>query len=59
MTRTHYTTCICGHDEEDHFLGYGECQVEGCLCAAYEPEEEEFSPYRIDDEDESENEQVG
>ena len=42
MTRTYYTTCICGHEEENHFLGYGECQVEGCLCAAYEPEEEEW-----------------
>ncbi len=41
MTRMYYTTCICGHEEEDHRLGYGECQVEGCLCAAYEPEEQE------------------
>ena len=56
MTRTYYTTCICGHEEEDHFLGYGECQVEGCLCAAYVPEEEEFSLYRINDEDEGESE---
>jgi len=30
-------TCICGHEEEDHRLG--ECQVEGCLCACYEPDD--------------------
>jgi len=56
MTGTYYTTCICEHEEEDHFLGYGKCQVEGCLCAAYEPEEEDYGLYRIDDEDEGEDE---
>ena len=56
MTRIYYTTCICGHEEEDHQFGYGECQVEGCLCAAYEPEEEEWGtlPYSEEVGDESE-----
>ena len=31
--------CISGHEEEDHRDG-SECQVEGCLCACYEPEME-------------------
>ena len=32
--------CTCGHIEEDHSRS-GECQVKGCLCACWEPEEEE------------------
>jgi hypothetical protein len=34
-----YTTCICGHEEEDHSPS-GACTVEGCLCACYEPSDE-------------------
>ena len=34
------STCVCGHEEEEHQGGYGECTVEGCLCAGYEPEGE-------------------
>jgi hypothetical protein len=33
-------TCICGHEEEEHRDG-GECQVQGCLCACYEPDDYE------------------
>ncbi len=34
-------SCICGHAPEEHRNEVGECQVEGCLCAAYEEDEEE------------------
>jgi len=33
-------TCICGHAEEDHGRSRA-CEVEGCLCACYEEDEEE------------------
>lgn len=31
--------CTCGHVAGEH-SGTGECQIEGCLCACYEEEEE-------------------
>jgi hypothetical protein len=40
--------CICGHAEEEHSEETAECEVEGCLCALYEPdyydEEDIFDP---------------
>jgi hypothetical protein len=36
-------SCICGHEEEEHRDG-SECQVEGCLCACYEPDDYEAEP---------------
>lgn len=45
------TTCVCGHEEEDHSLS-GECQVEGCLCASYEPALAEADDWENDDWDE-------
>ena len=33
-------TCTCGHAVEDH-MGNGSCEIEGCLCAGYEEEENE------------------
>lgn len=32
--------CDCGHCEEDHRDGH-ECEVDGCLCAMFECDEEE------------------
>ena len=32
--------CTCGHTIEEHNPRNGTCEVEGCLCACYEPEEE-------------------
>lgn len=32
--------CICGHAEEDHGPS-GACEVDGCLCAAFETYEDE------------------
>jgi hypothetical protein len=32
--------CVCGHPEEDHGPN-GTCQVEGCLCAGYDEEDED------------------
>ena len=36
-------TCICGHEEDEHRDG-SECEVAGCLCACYEPDEYEPQP---------------
>lgn len=32
------TPCVCGHDFDVHEDAGGECGVEDCDCAAYEPE---------------------
>jgi hypothetical protein len=34
-------TCVCGHADDEHDQ-MGECQVEGCGCWYYEPDEEEY-----------------
>jgi hypothetical protein len=44
------STCVCGHEEEEHQGGYGECTVEGCLCAGYEPEGEIADDWLDEDE---------
>ncbi len=31
--------CVCGHAEDEHSTS-GECQIDGCKCAAFEPVEE-------------------
>lgn len=33
--------CFCGHIEEEHDAHTGTCEVEGCECACFEPEEDE------------------
>ena len=44
-----YICVNCGHTEEDHFNGWGECWQDDCLCQLYEPiEVEEFSPLELE-----------
>ncbi len=31
--------CTCGHVEDEH-SDTGECEIEGCLCACFEPDDE-------------------
>ena len=32
--------CLCGHSEEEHYNRSRSCEMEGCLCACYEDEDE-------------------
>jgi hypothetical protein len=34
-------TCVCGHVLDEHNTSGFSCEVDGCLCAYFEPEESE------------------
>lgn len=40
------TVCTCGHKAFEHdrtATGYGECEVRGCVCFHFEPDDEDES----------------